>query len=91
METIIMDLIYEAHPKYDCLEDLLWEFVDLMNEDSIQDLFEAIPFDKILDYLDSKNVYYKGFPILEVANLYILILTQEIIKEQFPKLYSEVK
>ena len=32
-------------------------------------------------------MYYKGFPILEVANLYILILTQEIIKEEFPKLY----
>ena len=52
METIIMDLIYEAHPKHNCIEDLLWEFVDLMNEDSIQDLFEAIPFDKIMDYLD---------------------------------------
>ena len=87
METIIMDLIYEAHPKHNCIEDLLWEFVDLMNADSIQDLFQAIPFDKLLDYLNSKNVHYKGFPILEVANLYILILTQQIIKEEFPKLY----
>jgi hypothetical protein len=91
MDKIIKDLIYENHSKHDCLVDLLWEFTDMLDEDGISDLLEAISFNAIMDYLDDRKIYYKGSSILDVANLYILILAQEIIKIDFPKLYSEVK
>jgi len=91
MDKIISDLIYEHHPKHDCITDLLWEFTDMLDEEGIPDLLETISFNAIMDYLDERNVYYKGSQVLDVANLYILILTQEILKTEFPKLYSEVK
>jgi len=89
MEEIIKDIIRESIKKYDCIEDLLWEFTYMLDEDAITDLIQVITFDSIMDYLDSKNVYYKGSPVLDVANLYILILSKDILEKEFPKLYSE--
>jgi len=91
MEEIIKDIIRESIKNYDCIEDLLWEFTYMLDEDAITDLIQVITFDSIMDYLDSKNVYYKGSPVLDVANLYILILSKDILEKEFPKLYSEVK
>jgi len=87
MEKIIKDLIYENHSKYDCLTDLLWEFTEIIDEEGMPDLLEAISFDSIMDYLDERKVYYKGSPIVDVANLYILVLAQEIIKKDFPVIF----
>ena len=67
------------------------EFTERIDEDAITDLLQVISFDSIMDYLDSKNVYYKGSPVIDVANLYILILSKDILEKEFPKLYSEVK
>jgi hypothetical protein len=91
MEEIIKDIIRESIKNYDCIEDLLWEFTYMLDEDAITDLIQVITFDSIMDYLDSKNVYYKGSPVIDVANLYILILSKDILEKEFPKLYSEVK
>lgn len=91
MEKIIKTLIDEHYPKYDCLTDLLWNFTEIIDEDAIPDLLEAITFDSIMDYLDERNIYYKGNTVIDVANLYILILTQEILKKDYPNLYSNVK
>ena len=91
MEIIIKTLIDEHCQKYDCLTDLLWNFTEIIDEDTMPDLLEAIAFDSILDYLDERNIYYKGSPIIDVANLYILVLTQEILKKDYPNLYSNVK
>jgi hypothetical protein len=92
MEEIIKDIIRESIKKYDCIEDLLWsEFIYMIDEDAITDLKQVITFDSIMDYLDSKNVYYKGSPVIDVANLYILILSKDILEKEFPKLYSDFK
>jgi len=92
MEKIISDLIRENINKYESIEDMCWgEFTERIDEDAITDLLQVISFDSIMDYLDSKNVYYKGSPVIDVANLYILILSKDILEKEFPKLYSEVK
>ena len=92
MEEIIKDIIRKSIKSYDCIEDLLWsEFIYMLDEDAVTDLMQVITFDSIMDYLDSKNVYYKGSPVIDVANLYILILSKDILEKEFPKLYSDFK
>jgi hypothetical protein len=91
METIVRELIRDSIKHYDCLEDLLWEFTEKINQESMADLLQVITFDAILDYLDSKNIYYKGSSVYDVANLYMLVLAKEILLQDFPKVYSEVK
>ena len=91
MEDIVRELIRESIKEYDCVEDLLWEFTEKINQESMVDLMQVITFEAILDYLDSKNIYHKGSSVYDVANLYILVLAKEILEKDFPKLYSDVK
>jgi hypothetical protein len=90
MENIVRELIRDSIKDHDCVDDLLWEFTEKINQESMADLLQVLTFDAILDYLDSKSVYYKGGSVFDVANLYILILAKEILEKDFPKLYSDV-
>lgn len=86
MEEIIKDLIKESIPKYDSFEELCWnEFVSRIDEESVVDLFQVITFDAIMDYLDEKKEHYKGNTVIDVCNLYILVLAKEVKNKEFPK------
>ena len=88
MEEIISDLIRESIKKYDCIEDMLWgEFTDRIDKESVCDLLEVISFEAIMNHLERQNINYYGHQIIDVCNLYILVVAQEILKRDFPKLY----
>ena len=86
MEGIIKELIRESIPKYDSFEDMCWnEFVARIDEESVVDLLQVITFDAIMDFLDERHENYKGNTVIDVCNLYILVLAKEIKKKEFPK------
>ena len=87
MEGIIKELIRENIKNFDSFEDMAWNlFVSRIDEESVVDLFQVISFDDIMSFLDErKQHHYKGYPIIDVCNLYILVLAMEIQKKDFPK------
>ena len=86
MEGIIKELIRENIKNYDSFEDMCWnEFVARIDEESVSDLLQVILFDSIMDYLDEKKQHYKGNTVIDVCNLYVLVLAKEIQKKEFPK------
>ena len=86
MEGIIKKLIRENIPKYDTFEDMCWAlFVSRIDEESVVDLLQVIDFDKIMDFLEERKENYYGQKIIDVCNLYILVLAKEIKKKEFPK------
>lgn len=88
MDEIISDLIRKSIPKYDCIEDMLWgEFTDRIDKESVCDLLEVVTVVEIYNYLEKKNERYQGHKIIDVCNLYVLVLAQNILKTEFPKLY----
>jgi len=86
MEGIIKELIRENIPKYATFEDMCWEqFTERINEESVVDLLQVIDFDKIMDFLEERKENYYGQKIIDVCNLYILVLAKEIKNKEFPK------
>ena len=87
MEGIIKEIIRESIPKYDSAEDLMWnEFVARIDEESVVDLLQVISFDSIMDFLDERKENYKGNTVIDVCNLYILVLAKEVKNKEFPKI-----
>jgi hypothetical protein len=77
-------LIRENISKYDSVEDLMWnEFVSRIDEESVSDLLQVISFDSIMDFLDERNEKYKGNTVIDVCNLYILVLAKEVKNKEF--------
>ena len=88
MEGIIKELIRESIPKYDSFEDMMWnEFVARIDEESVSDLLQVITFDSIMNFLDERKEHYKGNTVIDVCNLYILVLAKEVKKKEFPKYF----
>ena len=86
MEGIIKELIRENIPKYATFEDMCWgEFTERINEESVVDLLQVVDFDKIMDFLEERKENYYGHKIIDVCNLYILVLAKEIKNKEFPK------
>jgi hypothetical protein len=87
MEGIIKELIRENIPNFDTFEDMCWAlFVSRINEESVVDLLQVIDFDKIMDFLEERKENYYGQKIIDVCNLYILVLAKEIKNKEFPKI-----
>jgi hypothetical protein len=91
MEDIVRELIRDSIKHHDCLEDLLWEFTEKIDADSICDLLQIVTVEEIYNYLERRNEHYQGHKIINVVNLYVLVMAKEILEKDFPKLYSEVK
>ena len=87
MEDMLKELIRENIPKYDTFDEMCWGlFVARIDEANIYDLFQQfITFDKIMDFLEERKEDYKGKKIIDVCNLYILVLAREIKNKEFPK------
>jgi hypothetical protein len=60
-------------------------FVSRIDEESVVDLLQVIDFDKIMDFLEERKENYYGHKIIDVCNLYILVLAKEIKNTHFPK------
>jgi hypothetical protein len=87
MEGILKEIIRENIPKYATFEDMCWEqFTERINEESVVDLLQIIDFDKIMDFLEERKENYKGNSVIDVCNLYILVLAKEVKNKEFPKI-----
>ena len=91
MEGITKELIRESIPKYDSFEDMMWnEFVARIDEESVVDLLQVITFDAIMDFLDERKEHYKGNSVIDVCNLYILVLAKEIKRRNFQNISNGI-